>query len=359
MAAAGSEAMRAGMAPARPAGGARRATPLWVRLPNWVGDVCMALPALRALEACGAAPHLVGRGWAADLLAGHGWPVLRLPGGLRAGTSALRGAIAELAAAELAAELAADAGRGGRARGLLLTNSLSSAVMFRFAGLAALGHRADARGGLLGRGLARARGLHEVQTFWRLGGAAADWLGLRGWPETPPASLGLRLTDTHRAAARAAFTAAGLPECPGRDGSRLVVLAPLAAGTAGGVAKTWPGFAALEAALRWRGFATVVCPGPGEAAAARAAVPGATVLDGLGLGAYAAVCAEAVLTVANDSGPMHLAAAVDAPVLGVFGPSDPARTRPWGRRSAWVGGGAWPAPDTVLAAALAATGAST
>ncbi|MFM1989720.1 MAG: ADP-heptose--LPS heptosyltransferase 2 [Pseudomonadota bacterium] len=312
---------------------AQAGVPLWVRLPNWVGDVCMALPALRALAACGAAPRPVGRGWAADLLAGHGWTVTALPRGLRAGAAALRAA-------------------GGPARGLLLTNSLSSAATFRLAGVSALGHRADGRSWLLGRGIAKPPSGHEVEAFWRLGAETAAWLGLRGWPAVPPASLGLVLAERHRAAADEALAAAGLA------GARVAVVAPLAAGSAGGVPKTWPGFAELDDALRARGLATVVCPGPGEDAAARAAVPGATVLPGLGLGAYAAVCGRAAITVANDSGPMHLAAAVDAPVLGVFGPSDPARTRPWGPRAAWIGGGDWPSPDAVLEAALRVMDAS-
>ena len=42
---------------------------LVLRLPNWVGDVCMALPALSALEACGLALRPVGARWAADLAA--------------------------------------------------------------------------------------------------------------------------------------------------------------------------------------------------------------------------------------------------------------------------------------------------
>ncbi|MEI7447360.1 MAG: glycosyltransferase family 9 protein, partial [Burkholderiales bacterium] len=151
----------------------------------------------------------------------------------------------------------------------------------------------------------------------------------------------------HRTAARAALEAAGLA------GTRFAIVAPLAAGTAGGRPKTWPGFADLEAGLRAAGLATVVCPGPGEDAAARAAVPAAVVLPGLGLGAYAALCADAAVTVANDSGPMHLAAAVDAPVIGVFGPSDPARTHPWGPRAAWLGGGDWPTVPAVVDAALA------
>jgi heptosyltransferase-2 len=299
--------------------------PLRVRLPNWVGDACMALPALRELDARGAVLSLAARGWATDLLAGHGWPVLALPGGLRAGAAALRDA-------------------GGPRRGLLFTNSLSSAAVFRLAGIAAVGHRNEGRSLLLGRGVSRPEGLHEVEVFWRLAGAAAAWLSLPGWPAAPPPTLGLVLTDAHREAARVSLTAAGLA-----PGEPYAVLAPLAAGTAGGVPKLWPRFAELDAALRARGWATVVCPGPGEEAAARAAAPGARVLAGLKLGAYAATCTGARMTVANDSGPMHLAAAADAPVVGVFGPGDPARTGPWGARAGWVGGkGVWPSVAQVL-----------
>jgi heptosyltransferase-2 len=312
-------------APASPATSAAGAEPLLVRLPNWVGDVCMALPALRALEAAGFAPVLAGKGWAADLLAGHDWPLVTLPAGTRAGARALREAHAPR-------------------RGLLLTNSIGSALALRLAGVSALGHRNEGRAFLLGRALARVDGLHEVEVFWRLAAATAEWLGCVPLPPAPPASLGLRLADAHRRAARDALARAGLA-----DGARYAVVAPLAAGTTGGASKAWPAFGELDRALRDAGLATVCCPGPGEDAAARAAVPGAIVLPGLGLGAYAAVCTGARVTVANDSGPMHLAAALDAPVLGVFGPGDPRRTRPWGPRAHWVGGdGAWPSTKAVV-----------
>jgi len=39
-------------------------------------------------------------------------------------------------------------------------------------------------------------------------------------------------------------------------------------------------------------------------------------------------CCDALLT--NDTGPMHLAAAVGTPVVAVFGPSDPRRYGPLG-----------------------------
>lgn len=39
------------------------------------------------------------------------------------------------------------------------------------------------------------------------------------------------------------------------------------------------------------------------------------------------------LVIANDSGPAHMAAAAGTPVLALFGPTDPVRTGPYGRRN--------------------------
>lgn len=307
-----------------------RARSLLVRLPNWVGDVCMALPALRELEARGLAPVLVGRGWAQDLLAGHPWPVTRWPASTGEAIRTLRAS--------------------GVRRGLLFTNSFGSAWSFRRAGVSAVGHRNEGRSLLLGRAIAREPGRHEVEVFWRLAGHAAARAGCDGWPASPPGSLGLRLAHAHRDTADAALAAAGLG-----GGARYAVLAPLAAGTIDGASKSWDGFATLGDAFAAHGIATVCCPGPGEEAAAREALPRSAMLTGLALGAYAAVCAGACVTVANDSGPMHLAAAVDAPVVGVFGPSDPDRTHPWGAHARWAGGrGRWPDVKAVVATALAA-----
>ncbi|MBN2437009.1 MAG: glycosyltransferase family 9 protein [Deltaproteobacteria bacterium] len=44
----------------------------------------------------------------------------------------------------------------------------------------------------------------------------------------------------------------------------------------------------------------------------------------------ACIYREAALLITTDSGPMHLAAAVGTPVVALFGPTDPARTGPWG-----------------------------
>jgi len=54
------------------------------------------------------------------------------------------------------------------------------------------------------------------------------------------------------------------------------------------------------------------------------------VLFDLPLDELMALMCDARLYVGNDSGPMHVAAALNKPVLGIFGSSDPARWHPWG-----------------------------
>jgi heptosyltransferase-1 len=44
-----------------------------------------------------------------------------------------------------------------------------------------------------------------------------------------------------------------------------------------------------------------------------------------------AIISRANFIVSNDSGPMHIAAALNVPVFAVFGPTDPLRTGPYGK----------------------------
>jgi lipopolysaccharide heptosyltransferase II len=121
---------------------------------------------------------------------------------------------------------------------------------------------------------------------------------------------------------------------------------PLAALHAGAtwVHRMWPAgrFAELAKRLEAEGFATVLVGGPDDRAVsmevARAAGLRETrVLAGdLDLAGTAAVFARAGIVVANDGGPMHLAAAMGAPVLGIYGPTDPGLFGPIGATSATI-----------------------
>jgi len=60
---------------------------------------------------------------------------------------------------------------------------------------------------------------------------------------------------------------------------------------------------------------------------------GKTIMDLCGrtdLKELTALIADAVAVVTNDSGPMHIAAALDKPTIALFGPTDPVKTGPYG-----------------------------
>jgi ADP-heptose:LPS heptosyltransferase len=58
-------------------------------------------------------------------------------------------------------------------------------------------------------------------------------------------------------------------------------------------------------------------------------LPVASVCGGTTVGELLEVIRMSVLTVCNDSGPMHIAAALGVPVVAMFGPTDPALTGPY------------------------------
>jgi ADP-heptose:LPS heptosyltransferase len=100
--------------------------------------------------------------------------------------------------------------------------------------------------------------------------------------------------------------------------------------------KRWPPdrFGALAAKLRERtGLRTLVTWGPAErglaeavvaaSAGAAAAAPATSVPD------LAVLMRDAALVVAGDTGPLHIAAAMGAPLVGLYGPTWPERNGPW------------------------------
>jgi heptosyltransferase-2 len=282
---------------------------LLIRLPNHLGDACMTLPALDRLAAAGVSLVLAGRRWAPELLAARPWPVIGLPDSRIERVRALRRA---------RRELARGAGRT-RTDALLFTNSLSSAIELRVAGLRPAGYATDGRGWLLHPAVdvpsAWHGDMHTTQYYFHLA------LALLGQPAAPAPAPHLPLTEAARQRAGAALARAGA-------GSRYVVLCPVAQGLHRGQVKCWDGFERIGRALLADGLDIVVCPGPGERDAVHAAVPQARVIEPLDLGAFGALLARSRLVIANDSGPGHLAAAVGARLIGVFGVTDPRKTRP-------------------------------
>jgi len=308
---------------------------LLVRLPNHLGDACMTTPALALLAANGFALTLLGRGWARDLFAAHGWPAVALGGGWRDRARCVRTTLS---------------GAGRDARGVLFTNSFGSALDFFLGGRRAAGYATDGRRLLLRPAFevpARwSTGMHMVEYYYTL---AADLAGIGG---APPARLDLEVSDAARMRARALLDAAGV-------GPRYVVLCPVAVGLHRGRVKAWDGFGRLCDELHSRGHAVVASPGPGEHTAVSAVLRSATILPSTDVGTFAALLSLSRAVVANDSGPGHVAAAVGAPLVSVFGVTEPTRTRPWGPGVTLVGSErGWPSYEEVSAAVAAVLAAA-
>jgi heptosyltransferase-1 len=106
---------------------------------------------------------------------------------------------------------------------------------------------------------------------------------------------------------------------------------------AGWGAKRWPAERYADVAVRLRdaGYAVVVNAGPGEESladeVARLSNGAAAVLRS-SISELIAVTRRAALIIGGDTGPLHLASALGRPVVGIFGPTDPARNGPFGGR---------------------------
>jgi lipopolysaccharide heptosyltransferase I len=99
--------------------------------------------------------------------------------------------------------------------------------------------------------------------------------------------------------------------------------------------KRWPveHFAALVGPLRERfGLDSIVAGGP-DVAGIAGLIPRAINVVGKtsNLRQLVALLERADLVIANDSGPMHIAAALGRPLVTMFGPTNPQRTGPYGR----------------------------
>jgi heptosyltransferase-2 len=283
---------------------------LLVRAPNWIGDLVLSLPALRDLR--------------------RDFPAARLTVLARPWVAGLYEAVPDVDAVEQSRGEAADAGllRGRFDAALLLPNSFGTALAAWRAGIPERwGYSTDGRGLLLTRRCrvpASVRGRSQVY-YYR---AMLEGLGLA--TEGPPdASL-----DCPAAWAAEADALLG-------DEGPWIGVNP---GAFYGTAKRWlpERFGAVaELVARRVGAKIAILGGPaerplGEAIAAQLRAPvrllsGETTLPGL-----VGVLKRLRLLLTNDSGPMHLAAALGTPLVAVFGSTDWNETAPVGRNAVLV-----------------------
>lgn len=287
-------------------------------IPNWVGDVVMATPALRAMRLQFPTARIVHlmRPYVAEVLGGLRfcdeqvfWPAGRQPMRKRWGEFT---------------RLVWELRRERFDMAVLLTNSFRTAFMARLVRAERrVGYLRDGRGGLLTDPLPTVKSgkryvpVPALDYYNRI----ARYLGC----EKVHDRMELATVSADEAAIDTRLGAAG-------DKRPLVVLNP---GANFGWAKCWPAeyFAALSDMLIDRlGARVIASTTPRERSIAdriRAAArrPLEIFVDPpLGLGPLKALIRRASLLVTNDTGPRHFASAFGVPVVTVFGSSDPAWT---------------------------------
>jgi heptosyltransferase I len=107
---------------------------------------------------------------------------------------------------------------------------------------------------------------------------------------------------------------------------------------AGWGGKQWPQerFGAVARALAAHNLRTLVNAAPGEEQLAKAVVEtsgGSAVSVHCTIAQLIALTRRARIFIGGDTGPLHLAAALGVPVVAIYGPTDPARTGPFGTQA--------------------------
>lgn len=291
--------------------------------PNWVGDCVMAEPLVRALAASGRDLVALAKPGLHPLLA-------LFPGVVECATK--YAARAETVAAIRAA---------GCREAVVVPNSFGSAWLVALAGIPRrAGYRSELRGPLLDPAVGRERGLRPQVEEPRALLAALGVAPPDSW--VPRLALPDELLDAGRERLARARTPKG--DAP------LVGLFP---GAEWGPSKRWPWrrFAALARELRRRRpeVRIAIFVGPKETwlgvrVHEESGKLHPVIGPDLDLARLAGVVAHLDAAVANDSGPMHLAAALGVATVALFGPTDPRRTAPAGEGHAVLRRDLWCSP---------------
>jgi len=291
-----------------------------VRATNWVGDAIMALPALGAVR--GRFPEakisIVARPYIADVYRGQHLSDELIAYDPKGTHSGVRGR------ERLAEEL--------RARrfdvALLLQNAFDAAwLAWRADVPERIGYARDGRSLLLTKRIAvPKRGeipLHEQFYYLEL-------LRRAGWIDSLPAESYVRLNVAAEDRERAESMLRSAGARPG------VTRMAIGAGASYGSAKCWPPERFAEFVNRFRRhtdaevilFGTAAERTVSDAITAGIDGPAISLVGATSMAELPALLSRCQLFVGNDSGAMHVAAAVGLKVVAIFGPTDPQGTAP-------------------------------
>jgi len=291
-----------------------------IRATNWVGDAIMALPALRAVRKRfpEAEIAIVGRPYVADIY--HDQEICNQliaydPSGLHKGFSARERLAGELRAQKFDVAL-------------LLQNAFDAAWLAWRANIPErIGYARDARSFLLTKAvpLPRHGEIPAHEKFYYL-----ELLRRAGWLDVvhDESFIGLHVRAEKRRSADEFLCKSGV-----RQG---VTRIAIGAGASYGSAKCWPPsrFAEVANRLQSEADADVILFGTAAEANVSTAIsvelrrPPIDLTGKTAIADLSALLSQCHLFIGNDSGAMHVAAAVGLPIVGLFGPTDPNGTAP-------------------------------
>jgi heptosyltransferase II len=289
---------------------------------NWLGDVVMSLPALRAIRRAWPRAHLavLMKKELASFFDGARWIDEVIPYSVGRGLSGFfdrRRIVGDIRSRRF--DL-----------GVLFPNSFESALWITMAGIRRrAGFVADARGSML---TLKASPTPEALT----GHQVNYWLAMvraTGVADGRADDFAIDVHEPHRERMREWLTANRK-----RPGRPIFAIAPAAAY---GPAKEWPGesYGSLIDLLARREDAEVVLVGaPSERAkceeVAAASNAGAIIAAGhTNIGELIALLSLCDGFIGNDSGCMHIAGALGIPTVAIFGSTNPNRTGPMGLKT--------------------------
>jgi heptosyltransferase-2 len=285
--------------------------------PSWVGDMVMAQSLFKALKLRGDCEiDVLAPGWSLPILE-------RMP-------EVRRGVVMPLGHGEFGFGKRRTLGNSlageGYDQAIVLPGSLKSAIVPFFAGIAQrTGFRGEMRYGLLNdlRRLDKAALPMTVQRFVALAAPAGTPL-----PEPFPMPRLVAQADNQPRLRAAHDLPADVPAVAFMPGAEY------------GPAKQWPipHFAALARLLADKGFQVWVLGSNKDHAAGEAIAAGNPAVSNLAgltaLGDAVDLLAMSAAAVTNDSGLMHVAAALDVPLVAIYGSSSPEHTPPLSDRVA-------------------------
>jgi heptosyltransferase-2 len=296
-----------------------------IRATNWVGDAVMTLPALEAVRETFPSSFIavLAKPWVAPIYDHQ--PAVNRVLVFQKQEGAFRGWGELIRCIRLIRRNRFDLA-------ILFQNAFEAALLTRLGGAGfRVGYRTDGRGLLLTHRVLRGKEVLKVhQTEYYL--SILRGMGWRAGSRVPS----LYVSAADRAAAETMLSKQGIHE-----GNLLLGLGP---GAIFGGAKRWPAerFAEIGdiAAREWGG--RVLIFGSSRETAICGRVRGAMqspALDFSGrtsLGVAMGLIERCSFFVTNDSGLMHIAAALKVPTVAIFGPTDPVATGPRGTHTTIV-----------------------